>query len=238
MSYMSYTNEQIILQTFLVNGLVPKSSIHFTTSIANAKNASPKQLQYVKSIVNEILADADKKPEFNDTALFDMFTRALQKLKYPKITLRTGKTNARVQLSCSRNYPDTIYVSEHGYNSIQYGKIQRGSGCITFRSQEGRALASELIELLNEFCENPEAVALKYSKLTHSCCYCSLPLDTPESLAVGYGPVCAKHYGLAWGKNVTRTKPVLQELYEPTFEQNMEDEYVREMFEAEQEGMF
>lgn len=40
---------------------------------------------------------------------------------------------------------------------------------------------------------------LAFAQHGRQCFYCGRDLDTPESLAVGYGPVCAAHLGLPWG---------------------------------------
>lgn len=39
------------------------------------------------------------------------------------------------------------------------------------------------------------------------CVFCTRDLDTPESISVGYGPVCAAKFGLPWGKGVGTTDP-------------------------------
>jgi hypothetical protein len=46
------------------------------------------------------------------------------------------------------------------------------------------------------------AQAAAFGKLVGRCCFCSHAIDTPESTAVGYGPVCASKYGLPWGDAV------------------------------------
>lgn len=41
--------------------------------------------------------------------------------------------------------------------------------------------------------------AARFGEMFGCCVYCTRPLDTPESTAVGYGPVCAAKRGLPWG---------------------------------------
>lgn len=41
--------------------------------------------------------------------------------------------------------------------------------------------------------------AARFGELFHCCVFCTRPLDTPESTAVGYGPTCAAKRGLPWG---------------------------------------
>lgn len=42
--------------------------------------------------------------------------------------------------------------------------------------------------------------AALHGKMTGKCCFCNSPLIDQKSTDVGYGPVCAKHYGLPHGK--------------------------------------
>lgn len=44
--------------------------------------------------------------------------------------------------------------------------------------------------------------AAAFGHLVGRCCFCSHAIDTPESTAVGYGPVCAAKYDLPWGAAV------------------------------------
>lgn len=41
--------------------------------------------------------------------------------------------------------------------------------------------------------------AAEFGHMHGRCCFCSLAIDTPESTAVGYGPICASKHGLPWG---------------------------------------
>jgi len=41
--------------------------------------------------------------------------------------------------------------------------------------------------------------AKAFGDMTERCCFCSTKIDTPESTAVGYGPICAGKHGLPWG---------------------------------------
>jgi len=56
-------------------------------------------------------------------------------------------------------------------------------------------------ELGNDTKCTPEE-AHAFGKMVGRCCFCSLPIDTPESVSAGYGPVCAANKGLPWGEVV------------------------------------
>lgn len=56
-----------------------------------------------------------------------------------------------------------------------------------------------LVKALIAFSADPEGAAAAYGHETSSCCFCSRELTDERSVKVGYGPVCADHYGLGWG---------------------------------------
>lgn len=41
--------------------------------------------------------------------------------------------------------------------------------------------------------------AKAFGDMAKRCCFCSTPIDRPESTAAGYGPKCAARHGLPWG---------------------------------------
>lgn len=44
--------------------------------------------------------------------------------------------------------------------------------------------------------------AAAFGHMFERCCYCTTPIDTPESTVAGYGPKCARKRGLPWGKEL------------------------------------
>lgn len=217
----SYTKNQIALQTFVENGFVAARSVDFAKSIAYRVNATPNQLYWVDKLVKEILEKQNlhapagaaeavaAAPQLDASKIFTLFDNARKHLKYPKIALMFADKTP-IRLATSRNHPDTVFVSAGGYGTQNYCRLSR-AGAITRMSLDA-VRAAELVKILTAFAADPEKVAQEYGKLTHNCCYCLKQLDTPESLAVGYGPICADHYGLMWGKKAPRTKPNVHEL--------------------------
>lgn len=59
--------------------------------------------------------------------------------------------------------------------------------------------AKGMIRLLTAATLTTAEQASAFGKLVGRCCFCSHAIDTPESTAVGYGPVCARKYDLPWG---------------------------------------
>lgn len=52
--------------------------------------------------------------------------------------------------------------------------------------------------------ENPAKVAADYGRLSGRCCFCKIELTDEKSIAVGYGPQCARSYGLPYGVQAMR----------------------------------
>lgn len=60
-----------------------------------------------------------------------------------------------------------------------------------------------LSELLSEADASFVAAARRHGHETKHCSFCGLHLSDPQSLEVGYGPICAAHYDLPWGPRVS-----------------------------------
>lgn len=81
-----------------------------------------------------------------------------------------------------------------GFNKY-FGRIdERG----TFHTTP--AASGSVINLVGRLGADPVTVAGEYGRLTGNCCFCGLKLTDARSTAVGYGPVCADKFGLAWGE--------------------------------------
>ncbi len=209
-----YTKEQIALQTFLVNGLVSQSNQNFARSLAFwNRGLSERQIFFLLKIIQETLNPAAKQipnaVTIDTLPIHTLFTNALKHLKYPKINLKT-KSGANVRFSVSKNDPNTVHMNAGGYGTPYFGKILSPGQIDLYPA--GRGMRAELTELIKDFAADPAGFSAAQGKLNHSCVYCSKGLTTNESLAVGYGPECAKHYGLPWGKFAPVTKPTRQEL--------------------------
>jgi len=206
-----FTVEQLQLQGLVESGLVPAWRKDFALSIATQKNPSAKQHDWVVKIVNEVLsAPAPQARAAADyTNIFNMFTTAKKHLKYPKVTLifnsRHDKIKFGVQGDTSRR-PGAISIVVDGVGYC---------GCIALDhelilTREGRTVENELVTLITEFNKAPAKMAAEHGKMLSACCFCRLPLKTQESLAVGYGPDCASHFGMPWGKQRITDPQILE----------------------------
>jgi len=137
--------------------------------------------------------------------IFSLFEFAVGSgLKYPKIRLQATGLNGRVSPvvisrngSKSRN-PGHLSVTNGerygSFNNIYFGRIDPDGQF--FQASNGQGNQFSVIDLLTRLAADPVAVAVEYGKLTGNCSFCETQLTDPQSVALGYGPVCAKHWHL------------------------------------------
>lgn len=132
--------------------------------------------------------------------IVELLDMAHESLKYPKVRLVVdGGDVVLARAGDKSRRPGVINITDgrpYGANTW-YGRIERDGAIVASRSITD-AIVDELVRL----SADPAKVAAGHGKLTGSCCFCGKSLETDESLAVGYGPTCAKNYKLPWGAKV------------------------------------
>lgn len=129
----------------------------------------------------------------------NLFAKASKSLKRMKIKLQTTD-NQRVVFSIAgerSKYNGQVLITDGGpFGENKYfGRIDESGNLMKTGACNG-----EVTKLIKQFADNPADTAGKYGRLTGACCFCSRQLDDERSTKVGYGPVCADHYGLPWGE--------------------------------------
>ena len=131
---------------------------------------------------------------------------AKKNVKNPKVRLETCYAKQPVVLtiaSANAMQPGSINVSDGKPwgESTWFGRIQTNGVFEFSRKIEhsmDESLRQELLNTLQEFEDNPETTAAVHGQKTGHCCFCGIGLTNKDSLAVGYGPVCAENYNLPW----------------------------------------
>jgi hypothetical protein len=131
-------------------------------------------------------------------SLITFFDNPVQqgKVKFPKITFGEGDDLVRFQRAGDKaKVPGSINVTDgkpFGDNKW-FGRIERDG---TFKPS--RACTQEVLDLVERFAASPEVAARKSAKATGNCVFCFKELEVERSRVAGYGPVCAKNYGLPY----------------------------------------
>jgi len=98
--------------------------------------------------------------------------------------------------------PGTVNLTDgkpYGQNTW-FGRVDPATGAWEPSSKVDAQTTTAITALLANFAKDPAKVASLYGKLTGNCCFCSRDLTDQRSVSVGYGPICAGHYGLPWGE--------------------------------------
>jgi hypothetical protein len=160
-----------------------------------------KQIPWVDTLIERGLnppAEAPKIEVGGFGGVIDLFKKAKEHLKHPKIVLAClGEKVIFALAGPSSKAPGSITVSGEGQYPDRkwFGRVSPAGAW-----EPASGLKADMLEalqkLLTEFANDPARVAKKYGKLTGLCCFCASPLTDKRSTAAGFGPVCAKHYGL------------------------------------------
>jgi hypothetical protein len=124
----------------------------------------------------------------NASLIVAFLTAAKAHIKFPKVRF-LAPTGGELRLSLAggtSRYPGAIQVR---IDSAFMGRIN-ADGSIT------RGIDAALLATLEKVALNPAAAAKAYGALMGHCSFCGKQLTDDGSVEVGYGPICAKHYGL------------------------------------------
>jgi hypothetical protein len=142
-----------------------------------------------------------------------LFAKAKTHLKRPAILLSVPEADTSIRLTIAgerAKVPGSLTVTTGEYTTTNdYGEPARAwLGRVTVEgvyqpSREANGRTDAIVRRLGELARDPAKVAAEHGKLTGRCCFCNHPLGhgkDQRSVAVGYGPDCAKHFGVAWGE--------------------------------------
>ena len=195
------------LQAAVDAGRFDASTDAFARKILRAQRggyATVKQQAWIVKLVEQA---SQPKPQLPTTqvqgdvrAIFALFEIASSKgLKWPKVHLTAddGTPVVFARAGERSKYAGQVQITDGaGYEVGRYfGRIDE-TGTLTSAPK----MTESVRALVDAFALDPAAVAARYGKQTGACCFCSRKLDTKESVAVGYGPVCAEKYELPWGQ--------------------------------------
>jgi hypothetical protein len=184
------------------------------------KGLSKSQLYWLRKLADKAIGVANE-PERTKTqigelkGIMELFDKAKEHLQKPAIVLaieadegrflhvdrKTSKETRydeyRINIAGERaRVPGSLNVANTNNPSTWYGRV-----LITgeFEASPRDTTPTELIPGLVKFAAEPAKIASESGRLTGKCCFCNISLTDERSTAVGYGPICAKHYGLPWG---------------------------------------
>lgn len=134
-------------------------------------------------------------------AVVDLMNTAHKRIAYPKIRLQYKGLKLQLALAGEKSrYKGSITVTNGGPfgDNIYYGRIDP-NGTTEWKRNFSAMQIMEIEQAISQFADNPVEYAKLYSQDTGNCMFCAKELTDPQSVLVGYGPVCAETYGLPHG---------------------------------------
>lgn len=197
-------NTQALDQLAHVLPVLPQGRAEFATDLINQgrrRGLSEKQWEWVGRLIDMASrpAPAPAPEQVGDmSGLIALFAAAGEKLKYPKIRLATPEgTPVVLQVAGARSrYAGSINLTDGGpYGANRwYGRVSPQGELVS-----GSAMTEGVKDLVRDMATAPAETAARYGKLTGHCCFCGKELTDTRSTEVGYGPICARNWGLPWG---------------------------------------
>lgn len=128
--------------------------------------------------------------------VIDFITKARDNgLKFPKLRVldSNGTSELVLGLTGARSkVPGSVTVKRDGV----YVGLVRPTGEVIGSWDDPSLFDDALIAHLQEVAENPAKLAKSYAQYCGECSFCGKTLTDAGSIEVGYGPVCAKNWGL------------------------------------------
>jgi hypothetical protein len=126
-----------------------------------------------------------------------MLTRAAEYLKWPAVVLDGFRVSIAGEKAKEPGSLTVTGIEKIGPRRAWFGRVTKAGVWMP-----GQNAPAGLDAKLKAFAADPAGEASRHGKLTGHCCFCRKVLGEGEdqrSVAVGYGPICADHFGLPWG---------------------------------------
>lgn len=170
----------------------------------NYNSLTANQVNFVKKLLAELAgkpvtpAAAPVKVTNDMTAILTLFGNAAKHLKRPRVRLQLADGSPLLLALAGANskYKGQVMVTDGGpYRESQWFGVIGLDGAW----KPGKVESPAVLEMVKKFAADPVGVAVAYGKATSACCFCAKALTDERSVTVGYGPICADHFGLPWG---------------------------------------
>lgn len=162
----------------------------------NTGALSAKQWEWVGKLVARVEGAQPLYGNFNPIHV--AFQIAGEHLQCPKVRLVTEEGRF-VQLNF---YPETktIKVMVDGWQGHGYRKFAGVIENDMIKPYDRERLSDDVRMAIETLANDPIGAAKAFAAKLGCCMYCGNRLSDDESKRRGYGPTCASHYNLPWGK--------------------------------------
>lgn len=179
----------------------------------HSRGLSAKQEYWVGELATRARKAVDAKTRVVEEVKIDLspivvlFRKASTNLKKPYVLVDDlAEGHLRLKLAGpGSKYAGQVYVYSDGAyeDRLWLGRVDP-ERCVYVPSRDAEhwKLVDNTQRALVAFAADPVGAATRYGRTVGACCFCSRQLNDPRSITVGYGPICAEHFGLPWGEVV------------------------------------
>jgi hypothetical protein len=200
-AHMSDTAQIDVLAT--VYKTLPVNDHDFAQSLISQGRRRPlseKQSAWVLRLIAKAKGDDPVKAvvetKIDMSGIVSLFDTASKHLKRPSIVLATEAQHLRLNRAGeTARFPDTINVIRES-DREWLGRVHL-DGRFEVSKRSG-VDPQTLIPHLQHFAADPVTGAKESARLTGKCCFCNTRITDERSTNVGYGPICAKRFGLKY----------------------------------------
>ena len=180
--------------------MLHKDGSNFAKSLAQQigkRPLSPKQLHWALKLANAQInpEPQPEAPKADMTGIIRLMQVATaSKLKHPKIRLEAEAQPVVLAVAGARaRRPGTVNVTDGGGfgSGTWFGRIS-----LEGKFEPSRNCTQAVTDLLVHMSTDPAKIAAEHGHKTGNCCFCNRPLTDEKSVEDGFGPVCAKRFGL------------------------------------------
>lgn len=160
------------------------------------------QLSFLRKLLAERPSMAEAVPHPENLTKSDAGTMISRLKAMPKevTTKPAGKVAKGEQVPGTDLLRGDIHVIDGCYVRVHVSQSTgRPYACVYDQVPEKFEYAPSFTSKLNAGNKATAEQAAAFGSMTGHCCFCNTAIDTPESVAVGYGPICAGKFGLPWG---------------------------------------
>jgi hypothetical protein len=159
---------------------------------------SAKQWVWIRTLAARATNPAPAPVTMTVKGVFAAFQTAAANLKKPKVIIADNGVTLRLSVlgKGSKNCGDIAVTDTNPVweDRRYFGRITHDGIFIASPKEDASRFA--VWDTLMAFGDNPAGTAAAYGKATGSCCFCSRELTDTTSVELGYGPICAKNWGL------------------------------------------
>jgi hypothetical protein len=170
---------------------------------AERRGLSAKQLDWVGRLAGRAMEPRAKAITFKGIVAF--MDHAAVLVTRPHLTLLAADFEIRLSIAGPKSRTPGLINVTSAHRSYEervfYGRIGLDGRFEPSLSPEPETQTA-IMACLVALDANPTEAVAAYGKLTGHCAFCDLPLSDFRSLAVGYGRICARKYGLPYGETV------------------------------------